>query len=521
MCVLLGILEHQHPGPVTSRSRERLQGLNFCAAEARFRLSLLDEVIEAQVGNAFVDSHGSFSLSLRDAWRKIGASAGSHPLHWLVYCLQSFCAARARAVYLQHKNAELWLVAHHCEEELSPREFQMLSADHLLSQTSAGLLGRGLAGAHAQEPERLLLCRWSDAERAPEAADFLPSDKQPGINPLLPSRGSALAVYYRGTARIPDLSGLLGYLLQYCPVPVHYVAHGLLWKSQTEVRSLHWLHQAPECPLYARAEQVQVSTPLLIDHYASQFTPQLLLKPPCGDDLTYFADWLEQPGDFEWLRSPGLFDGTSCQGRYYAAASQPVQNIPYDASKNIGNSWFHEKGKRRHNFLTTTGDFILLVEGQTGPDRILPILHGTTLKCLEGCLGIPGVVVIAGAAGLACDLGGMNLVRDEHLDAWLAGLRGRVRQALQQAVNQPPQARGRLSCLKTIGLASLTAAAALTVDGLQPDDLGMLFKLGVFGGAGLHTCLGFVRHYAPDSWYQRQTDDLHAELKRRLEMATR
>ncbi len=480
-------------------------------------MSLLEEVIEAQVGNAFVDSRGSFSLSLSDAWRKMGTSLGSHPLHWIVICLQSFCAAGAESIYLIHKKGELWLVAHRCQVPLSPQEFLTLSAENLLSQTPAGLLGRSLAGALAREPVRLLLARWKDAAQPPEAADFLPSDKKPAINPLLPSSGAALGLYFQSQAKIPDLCGLLGYLLQYCPIPVHYVAHGMLLKSDTDLRSLRWIQQTPDCPLYSGPEQIRVTTPLLMDHYASSdSTPQLLLKPPGGDDVTYFADWVEQEGEFDWLRSPGLTDGTISQGRYFAASPRPAQVIPYDASKNIGNTWFSEKGQRRVHLLAVPGDFILMLEKEQGPDRILPILHGVTLKCLEGRLDIPGAVVIAGAAGLTCDLSGMSLVRDQHLDTWVENLRGRVRQALQQAVNQPPQARGRLSIWKTLGLSGVTAVAAVCLDGIQAGDPQLLCQIGIFSGVALHSCLGFVRHYAPDSWFQRQTDNLQAELKRRL-----
>lgn len=449
----------------------------------------------------------------------MGSSAGAHPLHWIVTCLQSFCAAGAEAIYLVHKKAELWLVAHRCQLSLAPQDFLTLSAENLLSQTPAGLLGRSLAGSMAQDPLRLLLARWSDARQTPEAADFLPSDQKPTINPLLPSSGAALALYCHSRSKIPDLRELLGYLLQYCPIPVHHVAHGMLLKSDTDVRSLHWVQQTPACPLYSGSEQTQVTAPLLMDHYASDSTFQVLLKPPGGDDVTYFADWVAEEGDFDWLRTPGLTDGTISQGRYYSASPQPTQDIPYNASKNIGNTWFHEKGQRRVHLLAVPGDFILMLESKQGPDRILPILHGVTLKCLEGRLGIPGVVVVAGAAGLTCDLGGMSLLRDQQLDAWVDRLRDQVRQALQQAVNQPPQARGRLSLWKTLGVSGLTAAAAVCLDGIQPGDPEMLCKIGIFGGVALHSCLGFVRHYAPDSWFQRQSNDLHAELKRRLECA--
>lgn len=482
-------------------------------------MGLLEELIEAQTHDAFIDSQGTFSLSLAEAWRKMGKSAASHPLQWIVTCLQSFCAAGAEAIYLVHKKAEIWLVAHRCNLPLSPQEFLTLSADHLLTQTPAGLLGRSLASIMCQDPQRLLLCRWSEPRLPAEAADFVDGGKSPTINPLLPSSGCSLAVYVHSLTKIPDLCKLLAYLLQYCHVPVHYVAHGLLLKSDTDVRSLHWIHQTPDCLLYSQTDQVSVSTPLLIDCYAAGATPQLLLKPPCGDDLTYFADWLDAEGDFEWLRNPGLFDGTCCQGRYFSGPVQPVQSVRYQGSKTYGNSWFGEKGARRMDLLTTSGDFILMVEKKNGPDRILPILHGTALMSLEGCLKIPGVVVVAGADGLACDLGGMKLLRDQQFADWIEQLRGRVIEALQRAVNQPPAARARHSIVKTIGATSLTAAAGLCLDGLQPPDLGLFFQLGVFGGGVLHTVLGFVGHYAPDSWFERQSQQLQAELQRRLDAA--
>mgnify|MGYP003606072449 CR=1 FL=1 len=482
-------------------------------------MSLLDEVIEAQTHDAFVDSHGSFSLSLAEAWRKMGQSAASHPLQWIVTGLQSFCAAHAQAVYLVHKNAEIWLVAHQCQMELSPQEFLTLSAENLLSQTPGGLLGRSLASLMAQEPQRLLLAHWSEPRRSPEAADFVTGGKAPRINPLLPSSGSALAVYAYCSTKIPELGSLLGYLLQYCHIPVHYVAHGLLLKSDTDVRSLHWIQRTPACPLYAKGEQTSVTTPLLIDFYVGTSAPQLLLKPPGGDDLSCYADWLEAQGDLEWLRNPGLTDATSCSGRYFQGPTQPAQLLRYWGSRAMGNSGLSERGQRSLSILTCGGDFILMVESQPGPDRILPIMYGTTLMCLEGQLKIPGVVVVAGANGLACDLGGMKLINDQRLQVWVEELRTRVREALQKAVNQPPVARARRSLWKTLGATTLAAAAAMCLDGVQVQDLVTTLQVGTFGGALLHNGLGFVGHYAPDSWFKKHSQQLQQELKRRLDAA--
>lgn len=480
-------------------------------------VSQIDHLLEAQLQDATLDSHGNFSLSLSEAWRKMGSSAGSHPQQWILSAVQAFCACRASAIFLVQKGAEIWLLAHHCKQDLSPQEFLALSAENLLTQTATGLLGRALAGAMAQHPQRLLLCHWSEGAQPPEVASFVSSDKKPGVNPLLPSSGSALAIYCHSASKLGDLRPLLGYSLQFCPISVRYLSHGMLLKSDYEARTLHWIQQTPNCPLYAKSEQVEVSIPLLIDAYAADSTPQLLLKPPGGYDITYFADWIDKQGEFDWLRPPGLSDGTCTQGRYFTAYTRPLQELRYQASKNIGNSWFSEKGERSHVMLATTGDFILFLESRPGPDRILPIQHGLALKSLEGRLNIPGVVVVAGADELACDLGGLSLLRDQQLDVWIDALRERVRQTLQNAVNQPPQARGRLSVLKTVAATGATAALALCLDGIQPGDLETFFKVGLFGGAGLYTTLGFLRHYAPDSWFKRQTRNLRAELQKRLD----
>ncbi|MBN9420080.1 MAG: hypothetical protein J0I12_31820 [Candidatus Eremiobacteraeota bacterium] len=484
-------------------------------------MSELDELIEGEFGEGLLDSRGSFSLSLAEAWKKMGASAGGHPLQWIVSCIQAFCAADSQSIYLIHKGAELWIVAHQPGGALRPREFLTLAGENLLARTPAGLLGRALAGALHQEPQGLLLCGWSDRDAQPEVAEFAPFEGLPGIRPLRPARGACLALYVRGRSKISDLKELLGYLFQFCPIGLHYVVQGMLLKSTTDVRSLHWVQQTPHCPLYAATEQTAAVTPLLIDCYQGESTSQVLFKPAHGEDVTYFAHWLNAERAYDWLRSPGLFDGAHCAGRYYDPPGHPAQKIVYSASKGLGNSGFGEKGSSQVTFVTNSGDFILMLEEKTGEDRILPIQHGATLKVLRGRLGIPGALVIAGAEGLNCDLGGLTLIEDERLEAWVEEMRERVRAALQQAVNEPPQARGGLSFWKTLGATSLTAAITVCLDGIQPEDLKMLGAVGLFGGSLLYTCLGFVRHCAPDSWFQRQTQDLQAELKRRLEAADR
>jgi hypothetical protein len=481
-------------------------------------MSEIEQLLEAQLEGCQTDSHGHFTLSLQEALRKLGRHATYHPDHWLLTLVQAFVALQARAVYLIHQGKEFWFVGQHTQPALNGG---VLSSENLLGPGPEGLLSRSLAALMDKQPAQLLLGEWQSPEKRPEIVMLVGRRPEPKIRPLLPPHGRCFALYLQVTGTVPKLAELLSYPLQYCPVPIHVLEHGWFLKSDQDLRTNHWIDDHPATPLYPSDLQTQISTPLLLDRYEQGERPALLLKPPGGKNVTYFADWCDQAPEQEWLVPPGLFEGTVTQGRYLRWSSGPWQVLQYRASKAVGNTFMAEKGYRGVHLSLRLGDLILMLESKPGPDRILPVKHGAVLASINEQLKIPGVVLVADAEALPTDLSGLSLVRDQAFRDWIHQLRIRVETALAEAVANPPQTHGRFSILGTIAKTGLAAFGLACLDGLQGPDLLALTHGGIFGGAIVYSLASSFRHYAPDSWFAQHNQNLLDLLKSRHQAAVR
>ncbi|MFN8614105.1 MAG: hypothetical protein U0931_41620 [Vulcanimicrobiota bacterium] len=479
-------------------------------------MSQLEQLLEAQLEGCLNESQGQFTLSLQEALRKLGRYASYHPDHWCLTLIQAFVALQARAVYVMHSGKDFWFVAHQCQADA----LSGLTGEALLRQNGHGLLARALAALLDKEPEQLLVCQWESPEKTPQIA-ILAGQPDSRLAPRLPPNGRCLGVYVQRTGPTAPLAPLLGYPLQYCPIPVHLLEKGWLLTSDQDLRASHWIDEAPTSELYPAELQTRVFSPLLLDRYEQGGSATVLLKPPGGKDLTYFADWCDQPEQLEWQSPPGLFDGTVSQGRYMRLGQAPLQNLDYQGGKSIGNTFLGQKSTRSVCLPLHTGDLILMLEERARQDCVLPIKHGVVLASLQGLLKIPGAVLVTDASGLVTDLSGMSLVRDQAFHEWIQHLRVRVETALEEAVSNPPQTHGRLSVFSTMLATGVTALGLACLDGLQGTDLMALTHGGLFGGMLVYGVATTFRHYAPDSWFAAHNARLHGVLQQRLEAARR